>query len=664
MEREAVARCLQPMIVYVLIHSTPLACLALVSYVVGKRCTERLTYGSLAGEVALSTTLGLGVVASLLLALGLLDLLYPWSVAALVALTQLACLRTWKTLIARCRAVDRRSLARPSVLLLAGIGLSGLFVACLLALYPSTGFDATLYHLPQARSFIENHEISFSPELRYPVFPHLHDVLFSGVLLFGGDSAPALVQTLSTLLVALGLYAWGLEFFSRRVGLWAAAVWLGNPLVVSFGSKAYVDVGLAAFTTMAGLAFAQWLRHRAPGWLALSGAFCGFAAATKYHGLFFVATLSLAGVVACVRQRRFKLAVVLPAAALLVALPWYARIYYHTGNPVFPFYSSIFGYSEWSMDLARMPYAEGVDIVAEDPDDALLSMPSVMLEKVTRIFSTNIEALLTVPWDIAFRPERLAGPPIPASPIYLFASPLLLLAFVRSVKVRLLLALVGLYVLGWFVTVRDPRYLLCVLGFLSLATAAAIGAVAGRPSDAHRRLRCAITAVVGALLLLPGARFAGIWLDARGPLPTTEATQAAYLKTTLPPAYLAIAYLNQNYGDRYRAYAINSAQLTYFAKGDLLGDWFGPYRYSRLSRWLEIERLASIDSPGTVNARGLYDELQAMGADFLIVPPCEPTRLFKFELDEFFHQHFERIFTRDIAAQQVCLWRVVPPDAR
>ncbi|MCZ6728017.1 MAG: glycosyltransferase family 39 protein [Acidobacteria bacterium] len=631
------------MVWYVLSQSTAFFSLALTSYIIGRRLTRQVSYGSFAAELAVSTSVGLGVLASLVLGLGLVDLLYRWTVLALVAIVFLVCHRTWRDSIERCRRADWRALLKPPRLAATAVGSLLLVAAFVMALYPPTGFDATMYHLPQAATFIDSHSIAFSPELRYPVFPHLQEVLFAVVMLFWNDSAVPLVQTLSMVLVALGLYAWGTEFFSRRTGLWAAALWLGNPLVLWFGTQAYVDVGLAAFTTLAAFAFAVWTRTRQTAWLILSAALCGFGAATKYHGLFFLAALGLASLLVCIKQRRYRLAGVLWLAAFLVALPWYARIYFHTGNPLFPLFPSVFGFSEWSLTLSSMPYADSVDAIARSASSSWWNVPVLLVKAGVFKLSGQMETFLAVPWNLTFHLEKFRGPHIPFPLVYLLASPLLVLAFQRSPWVRFLLALVAVYGACWFITVPDARYLICVLGFLSLATAAAISQIWPPLRGLPRRLRVGLVVLLCTLFLLPAGLFAWPVLAWRGLLPVTEHERQVYLENVLPTSYDAITFLNQTYGDRYRVYALKSSQLTYYAKGRLLGDWFGPYRFARVRKWVKFRRYRSFDSSKFGDARGFYNELRSMDVGFLLAPRCKGA--LGFPVDDFFRDHFELVFS-------------------
>src|SRR5262249_28464309 len=136
---------------------------------------------------------------------------------------------------------------------------------------------------------------------------------------------------------------------SAPARLWAAALWLGTPHVVWMASAAYVDLGLALQATAAIYAWtrAREQSHGGAAWWAVAGACAGFAAATKYLGLFFVAGGLVAALSAAWRGRRLVPLLAFGAAAAGASGPWYLRLVLETGNPLFPFYSRWFGGAIW-----------------------------------------------------------------------------------------------------------------------------------------------------------------------------------------------------------------------------------------------------------------------------------------------------------------------------
>lgn len=392
--------------------------------------------------------------------------------------------------------------------------------AFVLALYPPTAFDETLYHLPYARAFARTGSIPFLPELRYPIFPQLAEMLSTGMLLLAGDVATHLVQLLATLVTAALLVSWG-----GRSGWVAAAVFLGNPIVFHLAGTSYVEPVLTLFATAAVYSLERWRETRARTWLILLGVFAGSAAAVKYLGLFLLAAV-LAALIP--RWRGFLLAL---AVALAVLLPWYGRLVLETGNPLFPFYPEIFGPNPWVPD------------------------PAVPGERFV--------AYLRFPWDVLFHREALGSQP-PFSPALLLGLPVLVYGFVRKPQVRTVLGIAFVYSLSFLILPPDSRYMTAALPLFSLALAVILSRKEW---------------VLAALLLLPGWGY-GIYRIARqGPPPVTIQERDAYLSRKLP-VYAALKHLNRRPG--YTVYGLFAENMVYHANGTLLGDWNGPARYSGL----------------------------------------------------------------------------------
>src|SRR5258708_3596442 len=140
-----------------------------------------------------------------------------------------------------------------------------------LALYPPTGFDALLYHLPAAGRFAASGRIALAPELRFPAFPWLNEVLFAAALRLQDDVPAQLVEGVVHLGTAGLLWEWG----RRRFGAWggglAAALWLGSPLATWLAASAYVEPLVALFPRAAAAALDLAARAHATPALPLPG---------------------------------------------------------------------------------------------------------------------------------------------------------------------------------------------------------------------------------------------------------------------------------------------------------------------------------------------------------------------------------------------------------
>jgi 4-amino-4-deoxy-L-arabinose transferase-like glycosyltransferase len=554
----------------------PLLGLAATAYVLGRTVTRRLLFAGRLERVAVSTALGLALAAHLLLLLGLLGLLKPLPVLLLAVVVHATGIPAWRELWA-----DPRGASSGRARWLGLVAALGLAPLVLLALYPPTAFDATLYHLPFARAFAESGGVSFLADRRFPVFPQANEILFAAVMLFGRDVAAHGVQLLATLLTAGLLVAWGREAFPsyKPAGWLAAAVFLGNPIVVHLAGSGYIEPGLTLFVTASLYALDRWRSTGAREWLALSALFGATAADSKYLGLFFLGIAALLTILAGGRYRsaaaRLRETLLFGSLAVVLLAPWYLRIYLYTGNPVFPFLPQVFGSNLWD---------------------------SVSLGGVAEPLLRRLVRWARLPWDVLFERGRYNQQP-PFSPVYLAALPLLAFGAARDSRVRYPLLIAGLSALAFLWLPPDSRYLVPVLPLTSLAVAGSLAAaVRSWPRLAFRQL-AAVLCFGG---FLPGWLYAGYRIVRQGPPPVTARARETYLARSLP-VYPAIAFLNRTRGSAYTLWALHAENMTYFAAGRFLGDWFGPAGFSRV--------LANARDAGS-----LHRELRRLGADYLLLP--------------------------------------------
>ncbi|MEM8963014.1 MAG: glycosyltransferase family 39 protein [Acidobacteriota bacterium] len=631
-------------------HLAILALMAATAFALGRRFTTSLPFRSVAEEVAVSVAVGLGSLGLLGLALGLVGWLQPPVVWSVIVGVHVAAWPLWRDAIKRLppHLADLRWpwWTIPAVLVL-------LTPSLLLPLYPPVAYDAAMYHLPYADLFAEQGRVVFASDLRYPVFPQLVNLLFTLIFLVANDISAALVQTLAMLSVGLLLYAWVAPMAGRRAGLWAAAIWLGNPLVAWNARAAMVDVALALFVVVGVYGFVRWWRTRHLGWLVVSAAGCGFAAGTKYHGLIFVAMLVAASCLDAMQKRKLTPVLAAVVVVVLVASPWYARNAYHTGNPVFPLFFQVFGESEWSFFLRDQDSVEDLtwlDDAVPGDDEALASkmtgaaveIPRLIGERMWSLITEESRDLLLLPWRLSFEHQRFQRAPV--SPIYLFLLPWLLLLAVRDAQARWLIAISIGYGVICLATAGDPRYLIPVLGVLAVPAALAIDRIHGDLEKAwprlfrHRLFRHRLVgAWIGLALLTPATAYSTFKLSELGPLPVTAEQRDAHLNRA--PCHGAIRDLNRRLGAAYTAYALQCEDQVYHAEGRLLGNQFGPYRFVKVNRRLQ-------------DAAALHEALRGFDAQYFVITFCET----RFPPEA---TGIEKYFALEYHERDVCTYRLL-----
>jgi hypothetical protein len=341
----------------------------------------------------------------------------------------------------------------------------------LLALLPPIAFDETLYHLPFVRAFARAGALRFLPDVRFPVFPVLHELLAVPPYLLAGDVGTHLVALAEVIVLAALLIEWARRY-DVRAGWLAAALFLGSPLIIHLSTVLHVEMALALFIAAG---FYALDRER----YALAGVFLGSACSVKYLGFYF-ALAALA--IAAVRRR----AAVFALGCALSALPMTAWIYLSTRNPVFPF----LGKSIWLPD----PW----------PDVG---------------WTGRLVRMLRVTWDVTFARQRVGWQP-PVTPLLALLLVLIAAAAVRDVRARLLLLLAAIYVAIFSYLPQDARYLVPLLPLISVA--GAVIAIRRWP-----RIATAMTMIAA----VPGFAYAAYRIGLQG-FPSTRNTE--WLESRLP----------------------------------------------------------------------------------------------------------------------------------
>lgn len=543
---------------FVAFHLLALLLLTATAWVAGRLVLRRWVGTDGLERFAVTSALGLVLLAHLAFALGAAGLLSRGPLIAV--LVSLGALGWWE--------IDLSGRVR----LWAGLGLA-IAPVFVLALYPPTGFDETMYHLPYARAFVRTASIPFLPELRNPVFPQLDELLSAGMMLLADDVATHLIPLLATLLTAALLVAWGRRVFSPGAGWLAAGLFLGNPIVVHLATSGYVEAVLNLFVAAALYSLERW-REGDRRWLALAAAFAASAAGVKYLGLFFVAAVFAAALptgVRRIRECRMRDFAVACLVCLAVLAPTYGRILAYTGNPLFPFYPEVFGPNLWAPESVA-----------------------------GRSLEARAAAYVRFPWDVLLDRDAVGGQP-PYSPVYLLAAPLLAFGFFRDPRVRRLLWMSLAYSLLFFILPPDSRYTTAVLPPLSLALA---GSVSSWRPPTPRTPRW-VMPVLALLAFLPGWAYGVYRIQREGPLPVTVPERHLYLARKLP-AYGALAHLNRLRGQDYTVYGLYTESMVYHSEGVLLGDWNGPARYSGV--------VSAMADPQAFHRR-----LRELGVDYLLL---------------------------------------------
>lgn len=336
---------------------------------------------------------------------------------------------------------------------------------------PISSPDALFYHAAAPAQFAlagEIRELPWSWQSYQPFTVEL--LVLDGMLLWDpvqGAFAPFALGVAATLAVAGAAR----RILGPGAALPAAALLAAQPFFLWEASSTFVEPALALAVALAGWNLWEWAAtgRRAP--LVLASLCGGVAAGTKLTGL--VAAVLLLGVGAALRPQLLRPGTLALAAlpGLALAAPWYVKNAVLTGDPLYPLLSG------------------GPNPAAEASRDAILSGYGHG--------RSLVDALLL--------PFRLVGDADEfdlgefLSPLLFGLAPAALLDRRGRRVAVLVLAAFAVYLLAWFVTSQQARFL--VPAFPALAV---LGVAGGRALAGRGRLGRAGVAVAGAGALAAG----------------------------------------------------------------------------------------------------------------------------------------------------------------
>ena len=426
-----------------------------------------------------SLALGLGMLAYGMLALGLVGGLYPLVGWLLVTgLAMVGAPAHWPMAQGLFRQVRRG-------VKLSAWGWLGTAIFLLLALIPLLGvwtpptvsleWDSLSYHLADPKLYLQAHRIYYLPWESHSNFAFTAEMWYLFGLMEGGVPLAKLFHFTCGLGICLAVYAFGIRHFTARVGLLAVGLLASTPLVLWEAGTAYTDLAGTFFAALTLLAVANGMAAREPRWLWLGAVLMGLTLSTKATAL---GTLVLLAVGLLYWSRRVDQKTPLQAMrtvalwcllALAVGSPWYIKSVVYTGNPVYPFYSKIFGGRYWNKELGAAYDASNANFGVGKTLEEVHSPAAAVLS------SWNLTMYLLPghpPPSTAFRPFNDTQTPLAAlSPLLLAA--LFFPAFGRGAPGRV--KALGLYALLssllWFASAEYIRYLLPTVPVFCLLTA-------------------------------------------------------------------------------------------------------------------------------------------------------------------------------------------------
>ncbi|MCH8979400.1 MAG: glycosyltransferase family 39 protein, partial [Armatimonadetes bacterium] len=412
---------------------------------------------------------------------------------------------------------------------LAVVGL--LALVAVLAPSLAADWDSIAYHLAVPKLWLQQGQIHYVQGIHQSNFPAAVDNLFIWGLKWGGQSGAKAFSLMIYVFGCLSLFGLARRWYSRSAGWWAAIGFAGIPVVAWESGTAYIDVahglfaGLGVLYAMAAFVKADEARRNG---LVLAGLCLGFAMGTKYTGVQMLVAvavvLGLTGLIAKKVGDGIKAKLVVGLIAVLIACPWYIKTASFTGNPVFPFFSSVLGGKDWDPWRAEVYTAEQQSFGVGKDD--LLGIGGAIL-------------------GLGYQPGRYTNP-MPTEGGGLPFGALGFAALLGGVAAcacgrlrreeKMVLAAVGIGFLMWFVLSQQSRYLTMLVIPLAVLGAGVVG-----------RVRWGPVVAAGVCVQIAVTAYMIDRLQTKNQLPvvTGKVTEDLYLSELLPfyPSAVTINYL-------------------------------------------------------------------------------------------------------------------------
>ncbi len=299
---------------------------------------------------SLCAGVGLGLLSYMLFALGLLGLYYPVTAAVLLLTVAWLSRAELQLLLAEFRAgVVTLRAVRLTWFDWAMLTLFALLVLLLLskALAPPLEYDVLMYHLEVPKRFVQAHRFLSLPDISGGQFPFGMEMLYTLGLLVGNDSAAQILHLAMGLLATVVLFELARGLMSRFAAWVSVAVLWTNVVVGALATTAMIDLGGLFYDVLAVAMLLVWVRRGGRRWLVFAAVSVGFSMAIKYLGIYtLIALLLVVGIHSWREDRQIRAivgnVVIAGGIAVVVAAPWYAKNWLWYGNPVEPFYATLF----------------------------------------------------------------------------------------------------------------------------------------------------------------------------------------------------------------------------------------------------------------------------------------------------------------------------------
>ena len=570
-----------------------------------------LKFANTAEHLSFSFFLGTGTVGLSVLGLGLMGLLRPWPVAALIALYVVLTAGGMPELYRIIKGGFRAATLSTETRIVTSLFLCFLAILFFRAATPPHVPDELIYHLPVTEHFVQQGRISADFNNSLGNVPFLVHMIYAICLIAGSDIAAKLVSLSLAVFIALALYGFCSRFLTRYVGVVAMFAFFAAGMVVEVAVTARIDVSLAGMLFLSTYSMINYLETDRRGWLWVSAVLAGFSLGIKHTAglwLFFVGAMYLTERLVSKREHFalvLKRGIAFMCIAVAIASPWYIKNYAWFHNPVYPFFTG--EAAEFGPQGVRYFNADDERKLDAHFDVARREIPEVVKseeEELANAISSRPPRHPMRLWEFFTKPNNyLVAEPL-HFPNYLFLITPFLLFVKRTKWVLWLLGLSLLFVFSVTWSAWVARYLLPAYPPLTIVASYTLTSLAERFNKNMFAKRLPIYALAIALTLVIAACTVSLRVFDPFSFLSGRTSRREFPLTNSKP----VDFINNELPSNARIMMIG-AQLNYGIHRDYLTDetWFS-------TKWRRL--LVRNDSLEKVN-----DDLKQQGVTHILYAP-------------------------------------------
>lgn len=216
-------------------------------------------------------------------------------------------------------------------------------------------WDDTSFHLPLAAGYVKNGGLFLNEYLRFPLIAQNINLLFVWALMFSDHVLAQAMATLPLFVTCLGLLAISVWLTkSTWVGFIAILIFLTSGSVLDSLGYAYIDNGFGLLCFAAIFSFLIAVQYQSNVWVLIAGFFAGMALGSKYFAIPLIGLLGLW----LLWKKQFRFAFYFSLMVLVFGSAWYIRSFIISGDPIHPMGGKWFGYFLWNEADTKGQFAD------------------------------------------------------------------------------------------------------------------------------------------------------------------------------------------------------------------------------------------------------------------------------------------------------------------